>query len=102
MNELILVVDDEPGIVRLAKDYLLQAGFKVITAGDGPTALASARSERPDLIVLDLMIPGMDGLDVCRALRHSASPRPPRWRQRPGIGHHPAVNTGSRRDYTGS
>ena len=72
MNELILVVDDEPGVVRLAKDYLLQAGFKVITAADGPTALASARGDRPDMIVLDLMIPGMDGLDVCRTLRRES------------------------------
>ena len=72
MNELILVVDDEPGVVRLAKDYLLQAGFQVITAADGPTALASTRGDRPDLIVLDLMIPGMDGLDVCRALRRES------------------------------
>jgi two-component system alkaline phosphatase synthesis response regulator PhoP len=72
MNDLILVVDDEPGVVRLAKDYLLQAGFKVITAADGPTALAAARGDRPDLIVLDLMIPGMDGLDVCRTLRRES------------------------------
>jgi two-component system alkaline phosphatase synthesis response regulator PhoP len=65
----ILVVDDEPGIVQIARDYLDRAGFRVITAGDGSTALRLARAERPNLVVLDLMLPGMDGLDVARALR---------------------------------
>ncbi len=72
MNELILVVDDEPKIVKLARDYLEKAGFQVLTAGDGNTALAMARAEKPDLIVLDLMLPGMDGLDVCRAIRRES------------------------------
>jgi two-component system alkaline phosphatase synthesis response regulator PhoP len=72
MNELILVVDDEVEIVKLARDYLLRASFRVLTAGDGVTALAMARHERPDLIVLDLMLPGLDGLDVCRALRRES------------------------------
>ncbi len=72
MNELILVVDDEPKIVKLARDYLEQAGFRVLTAADGMTALAVARSARPDLIVLDLKLPGKDGLDVCRALRRES------------------------------
>jgi two-component system alkaline phosphatase synthesis response regulator PhoP len=72
MNELILVVDDEPKIVKLARDYLEKAGFQVLTAGDGNTALAMARTEKPDLIVLDLMLPGMDGLDVCRAIRRES------------------------------
>jgi two-component system alkaline phosphatase synthesis response regulator PhoP len=72
MNELILVVDDEIEIVNLARDYLEQASFHVLTAGDGVNALAVARSERPDLIVLDLMLPGMDGLDVCRRLRQES------------------------------
>jgi len=69
MNETILIVDDEPKILQLAKDYLLDNGFKVLTSGDGIQALAIARQEKPDLIVLDLMLPGMDGLDVCRAIR---------------------------------
>ena len=69
MNELILVVDDEPKIAKLARDYLEKSGFRVATAGDGTTALAVARHDRPDLVVLDLNLPGMDGLDVCRALR---------------------------------
>ncbi|MGH2542599.1 MAG: response regulator [Ardenticatenaceae bacterium] len=73
MNELILVVDDEPKIVRLARDYLERSGFRVRPAGDGTTALAAARQERPDLVVLDLNLPGMDGLDVCRALRRESS-----------------------------
>ncbi len=69
MNELILVVDDEPKIVKLARDYLERAGFRVISAAGGADALAITRQERPDLVVLDLNLPGMDGLDVCRALR---------------------------------
>ena len=73
MNETILVVDDEPKIVKLAQDYLERSGFCVLTAADGPTALAVARRDRPDLIVLDLNLPGMDGLDVCRALRCESS-----------------------------
>ena len=72
MNELILVVDDEPKIVKQARDYLEQGGFRVAVAGDGTTALAQARHERPDLVVLDLNLPGMDGLDVCRALRRQS------------------------------
>ena len=72
MNELILVVDDEPKIVKLARDYLEQSGFRVMTADDGITALAVAHHERPDLIVLDLKLPGMDGLDVCRTLRRES------------------------------
>jgi two-component system alkaline phosphatase synthesis response regulator PhoP len=69
MARTILVVDDEPGIVKIARDYLERAGFQVISAGDGPTALRLARQERPALIVLDLMLPGMDGLDITRILR---------------------------------
>jgi DNA-binding response OmpR family regulator len=73
MQELILVVDDEPKIVRLARDYLEKNGFRVITAADGQTALQMARRERPALIVLDLMLPGMDGREVCRVLRRESS-----------------------------
>ncbi|HEY2917159.1 MAG TPA: response regulator transcription factor [Candidatus Limnocylindrales bacterium] len=65
----VLVVDDEPKIVQLARDYLEHAGFEVVTTGDGAQALQVARSRRPDLIVLDLGLPGMDGLDVTKALR---------------------------------
>lgn len=65
----ILVVDDEPKIVQLARDYLEHAGFAVIVAADGPTALHAARSSRPDLIVLDLGLPQLDGLDVTRSIR---------------------------------
>jgi two-component system alkaline phosphatase synthesis response regulator PhoP len=72
MNELILVVDDEPKIVKQAQDYLEKSGFRVATAGDGKTALAATRHERPDLVVLDLNLPEMDGLDVCRALRRES------------------------------
>lgn len=72
MNEIILVVDDEPKITRLARDYLEKSGFTVLTSGDGQQALTITRQERPDLIVLDLMLPGLDGLDVCRAIRRES------------------------------
>ena len=72
MNELILVVDDEPKIVKLAQDYLEKSGYRVIKANDGALALTIARHEKPDLVVLDLMLPKMDGLDVCRALRRES------------------------------
>ena len=69
----ILVVDDEPKIVRLVRDYLEHAGFGVIVARDGREALMRVRSERPDLIVLDLGLPELDGLDVTRALRRDSA-----------------------------
>lgn len=72
MQGLILIVDDEPKIVKQAQDYLESSGFSVVAAGDGRTALAVARRERPDLIVLDLNLPGMDGLEICRALRRES------------------------------
>jgi len=68
----ILVVDDEPKIATLARDYLEHAGFAVLVAGEGRAALALARSRRPDLVVLDLGLPGLDGLDVARALRRDS------------------------------
>ena len=64
--------DDEARIVKLVRDYLERACFGVVTAGDGEAALHVARAEKPDLIVLDLMLPGMDGLDVCRRLRRES------------------------------
>jgi DNA-binding response OmpR family regulator len=73
VSKQILVIDDEPQIADLCRDYLVAAGFEVLTAGDGPKGLALARRERPDLVVLDLMLPGMDGLDVCRELRRESS-----------------------------
>ena len=69
----ILVVDDESKIVQLARDYLEHAGFAVRTASDGPTALASVRADKPDLVILDLGLPDMDGLDVTRTLRQDSS-----------------------------
>ena len=72
MSDLILVVDDEPKIVKLAQDYLEKNGYRVASAGDGKTALAAFRHQKPDLVVLDLNLPGMDGLDVCRAIRRES------------------------------
>ncbi len=65
----ILVVDDEPRIAEIARDYLQRAGFGVMTAANGADALALARTRQPDLIVLDLGLPLVDGFDVTRALR---------------------------------
>jgi two-component system, OmpR family, alkaline phosphatase synthesis response regulator PhoP len=72
MAQTILVVDDEARIVKLVRDYLERAGLNVLSARDGETALAVARREQPDLIILDLMLPGVDGLDVCRRLRQES------------------------------
>jgi DNA-binding response OmpR family regulator len=69
----ILVVEDETRIARLVRDYLEHAGFEAEVVGDGETALASARRSRPDLVVLDLGLPGRDGLDVARSLRRTSS-----------------------------
>jgi two-component system, OmpR family, alkaline phosphatase synthesis response regulator PhoP len=72
MPRKILVVDDEPKIVQIARDYLERAGFSVLAAHDGAAAVATARAEKPDLIVLDLGLPEIDGLDVTRALRRES------------------------------
>lgn len=68
-GELILLVDDEPHIIELARLYLEREGFQIITAGDGKTALKSIAEHQPALMVLDLMMPEMDGLEVTKALR---------------------------------
>jgi len=65
----VLVVDDEPEILRLVRDYLARSGFAVTTAADGDAALREFRQRRPDLVILDLGLPGMDGLDVARLMR---------------------------------
>ena len=65
----VLVVEDEIEIARVVRDYLDNAGFEVIVVGDGGSAIASVRSLKPDLLVLDLGLPGRDGLDVAREIR---------------------------------
>jgi DNA-binding response OmpR family regulator len=65
----VLVVDDEANLVELVQGYLEREGYRVLTAGDGNRALDLVRDECPDLIVLDLMLPGLDGIEVCRRLR---------------------------------
>ncbi len=69
----VLVVDDEPAIVEIVRDYLVDAGYRVSSARSGEEALAVFRSVLPDLIVLDLGLPGVDGLDVARTVRRSSS-----------------------------
>jgi DNA-binding response OmpR family regulator len=73
-SDLILLVDDEPHIIELARLYLEREGFRIITAGDGKAALDAVASEKPALMVLDLMMPEMDGLEVCRTLRAEKDP----------------------------
>ena len=74
LGQSILVVDDEPHIVEVVSDYLKQAGYRVLTAKDGQAAIELTRREHPDLVVLDLMLPGgMDGLDVCRRIRQDSA-----------------------------
>ncbi|MEU1518585.1 response regulator transcription factor [Streptomyces sp. NPDC005811] len=65
----VLVVDDDPTVAEIVAGYLDRAGYVVDRADDGPTALTAAAAHRPDLVVLDLMLPGMDGLEVCRRMR---------------------------------
>jgi two-component system alkaline phosphatase synthesis response regulator PhoP len=74
-SRTILVVDDEPQIAQIARDYLDRAGFRVLIASDGQQALRLVRSEQPSLIVLDLMLPEIDGLDVTRTLRSDPATR---------------------------
>jgi DNA-binding response OmpR family regulator len=69
----ILIVDDEPEIVALCSDYLKAAGFAVLSARDGRAALDAVRSARPDLVVLDIGLPTLDGFDVTRAVRHESA-----------------------------
>jgi two-component system alkaline phosphatase synthesis response regulator PhoP len=71
----ILVVDDEPFIVELVKFNLESAGYEVITASDGHEALKLIEKEHPDLIILDIMLPGIDGMEICRALRFKRETR---------------------------
>lgn len=73
MKPKILVVDDEPEAVELVEFNLKQAGFEVVTAADGEEALKKARSLQPALVVLDLMLPEVDGLEVCKLLRRDAA-----------------------------
>jgi CheY-like chemotaxis protein/phosphoribosyl 1,2-cyclic phosphodiesterase len=73
--ETVLIVDDEPDIVRLLEIALRSEGFRLLSAYDGESALAIARAERPDLLLLDWRLPGQSGLEVCRALRADSDPR---------------------------
>ncbi|HYL39713.1 MAG TPA: response regulator transcription factor [Candidatus Binatus sp.] len=66
---LVLVVDDEAPIRQLLRGYLEGEYFEVVEAGDGPSAIASAREQAPDVVILDVMLPGIDGVEVCRQLR---------------------------------
>ncbi len=73
MGQRVLVVDDDATVSDVVRRYLERAGFAVALAADGPAALAAYDRDQPDLVVLDLMLPGMDGLEVCRRLRDRSS-----------------------------
>jgi len=78
MKQKLLVVDDEKDILTLLEYNLEKAGFKVISAQDGPEAIDVAKKEKPDLIILDIMLPSMEGTEVCRILkREEATSRVP-------------------------
>ena len=77
MSAKILIVDDERDTLMLIGMALERSGYQVVKANDGPMALQLARSEKPDLIILDVMMPGMSGIDVLKALRESDFPTPP-------------------------
>src|SRR5438045_7368957 len=76
MGQRVLVVDDDPTVSDVVRRYLERAGLAVTLAADGPAALRAFEAERPDLVVLDLMLPGIDGLEVCRRLRARADDVP--------------------------
>jgi two-component system alkaline phosphatase synthesis response regulator PhoP len=73
MAKKIFVVDDEPQIVKVLKAYLEKAGYQVLTASDGKAALAIFQREKPDFLILDLNLPGMDGLELCKAIRRDSN-----------------------------
>ena len=74
MNELILIVDDEPSIIELARLYLERESFRIQSVNNGEAALDAVAREHPALVVLDVMLPKLDGFEVCRRLRASNSP----------------------------
>mgnify|MGYP001042952422 CR=1 FL=1 len=75
-NLKVLIVDDEPNIVQLVKLYLERDNFQTDSLGDGSIALESIRSQQPDLVVLDVMLPGLDGFEICRRLRSEGNQVP--------------------------
>ena len=76
MSKTILLVDDEPHVLEVLRATLEDLGFRTLEAADGPGALNVARQEKPDLVVLDVMLPSMSGLEVCRTLKESDSDTP--------------------------
>ena len=73
MSKKILLVDDEPEILEISRDYLRASAFDVVTASDGMQGLAVARREKPDLIVMDVMMPEIDGLELCKSIRRESN-----------------------------
>ena len=71
-QETVLVVDDDPRIVQLLTSYLQRDGYKTLIAGDGEEALRVAQKQKPDLVLLDIMLPDKDGIEVCRTIRHES------------------------------
>ena len=77
MRARVLVVDDDTTIAEVVGDYLRDAGLEFRHVADGPSALSLAKAWQPDIVVLDLMLPGLDGLEVCRRLRRAQHREPP-------------------------
>ena len=91
MKPTILVIDDEPDAVELIDFNLKNAGFRVKTARDGSEALAKARSVFPSLIVLDVMLPEMDGFEICKLLRREGQSRPQHARRHAALALTPSL-----------
>ena len=72
MSKRILIIEDEGKIIEICRDYLQAGGYEVITASDGLSGLTSTRLNTPDLVILDLMLPGMDGFSVCQTIRQES------------------------------
>ncbi|HEX7556833.1 MAG TPA: response regulator transcription factor [Leptolinea sp.] len=72
MKKKVLIIEDEIQIVEICRDFLQADGFQVISAADGPSGLESARNSQPSIILLDLMLPGLDGLEICRQIRNES------------------------------
>lgn len=73
MREKILIIEDEEKIVEICRDYLEASGFEVDSAGDGPTGLEKTLTMHPSVVILDLMLPGLDGIDICREIRNNGT-----------------------------
>ena len=81
MSKRVLIVEDEARIAHWVSTYFERAGYRTLVAADGASGLAAAQQERLDLVILDVMLPKINGIEVCRAIRRDSEPWNPRLRQ---------------------